>query len=102
MTQKKYSLPIPCSILDKNIDNDSGMELDPSGTEWSGPENQLGLEPNNCYKQYFSSLTRSYLMPFILLIRHEFTCKNTQVTKHMSNMCLLHGKHTFALHFPHV
>jgi hypothetical protein len=55
-----------------------------------------------CYEQYFSSLTCSYLMPFILLIRHKFTCKNTPVTKHMSNMCLLHGKHTFALHLSHV
>jgi hypothetical protein len=47
MTKKKYSSPIPSSIPDEDINNDSGMELDPSGMEWSGPENQLGLEPNN-------------------------------------------------------
>jgi hypothetical protein len=47
MTQKKYSSPIPSSIPDKDIDNNSSMESDPSGMEWSGPENQLGLEPNN-------------------------------------------------------
>jgi len=47
MTQKKYSSPIPSSIPDEDVDNDSRTESDPSGTEWSGPENQLGLEPDN-------------------------------------------------------
>jgi hypothetical protein len=52
-----------------------------------------------CYKLYFSSflpwLTRLCLMLFISLIGHEFACRNTQFTKHMSNMCLSHDKHAF-------
>ena len=47
MTQKKNSSPIPSSIPDEDINNDSSTELDPSGAEWSGPENQLGLEPDD-------------------------------------------------------
>ena len=47
MTQKKYSSPILSSIPNKDVDNDSSMESDPSSTEWPGPENQLGLEPDD-------------------------------------------------------
>ena len=47
MTRKKYSSPIPSSIPDKDVDNDSSTESDPSGAEWLGPENQLGLEPDD-------------------------------------------------------
>jgi hypothetical protein len=36
------------------------------------------------------------------LSEHEFTCRNTQVTKHMLNMCLPHGKHAFTLYLQHV
>jgi hypothetical protein len=36
------------------------------------------------------------------LSEHEFTCRNTRVTKHMLNMCLPHGKHTFTLYLQHV
>ena len=46
-TQKKYSSPIPSSISDKDVDNNSSTESDPSGVKWLGPENQLGLEPDN-------------------------------------------------------
>ena len=38
---------IPSSIPEKDVDNDSSTESDPSGVEWPGPENQLGLEPDN-------------------------------------------------------
>ena len=47
MTERKGSSPIPFFIPDKNIDNSSTTELDPSGTQWLGPENQLGLEPDD-------------------------------------------------------
>jgi hypothetical protein len=47
MTQKKFSSPVPSSIPDEDVDHDSGTESDPYGAEWSGPENQLGLEPDN-------------------------------------------------------
>ena len=47
MIQKSYSSPIPSSIPNKDVDNDSSTESDPSGVEWLGPENQLGLEPDN-------------------------------------------------------
>ena len=33
MTQKKYSSSIPSSIPDKDVDNDSSIESDPSGME---------------------------------------------------------------------
>jgi hypothetical protein len=46
MAERKGSLPIPSSVPDKNI-NDSSTKLDPSGTQWSGPENQLGLKPDD-------------------------------------------------------
>jgi hypothetical protein len=46
MAERKGSSPILSSIPDKNINN-SSMESDPSGAQWSGPENQLSLEPNN-------------------------------------------------------
>jgi hypothetical protein len=36
------------------------------------------------------------------LSEHEFTYRNTRVTKHMSNMCLPHGKHTLASYLPYV
>lgn len=39
----RYSSPsIPASISDEV--NDGGMESNSSGTDWPGPENQLGLE----------------------------------------------------------
>jgi hypothetical protein len=34
--------------------------------------------------------------------KHEFTCRNTRVTKHMLNMCLSHGKYAFTSHLQHV
>jgi hypothetical protein len=46
MAERKGSSPIPSFIPDENID-DSSMESDPSGAQWSGPENQLSLEPDN-------------------------------------------------------
>jgi hypothetical protein len=46
MAERKGSSPIPSSIPDENVDN-SSMELDPSGAQWSGPENQLGPEPDD-------------------------------------------------------
>jgi hypothetical protein len=46
MAERKGSSPIPSSVPDKNVD-DSSMELDPSGAQWLGPENQLGLEPDD-------------------------------------------------------
>jgi hypothetical protein len=46
MAERKGFSPIPSSVPDKNVD-DSSMELDPSGTQWSGPEKQLGLEPDD-------------------------------------------------------
>jgi hypothetical protein len=36
------------------------------------------------------------------LSEHKFTCRSTQVTKHMLNMCLPYGKHTFTSYLPHV
>ena len=47
MTERKGSSPIPSSIPDKKVDDSSMTELDPSGAQWSGPENQLGLEPDD-------------------------------------------------------
>ena len=47
MTQKRYYSPIPSSVPDEDVDNDSKTESDPYGAEWPGPENQLGLEPAN-------------------------------------------------------
>ena len=44
MTYNRHSSPIPSSILNEDVDEDSSTESDPSGAEWSGPENQLGLE----------------------------------------------------------
>jgi hypothetical protein len=46
MAERKGSSPIPSSVPDENIDN-SSMELDPSGAQWLGPENQHGLEPDD-------------------------------------------------------
>jgi hypothetical protein len=46
MAERKGFLPIPSSVPDKNV-NDSSMESDPSGAQWSGPENQLNLEPDD-------------------------------------------------------
>jgi hypothetical protein len=46
MAERKGFLSIPSSVPDENI-NDSSMESDPSGAQWSGPENQLGLEPDD-------------------------------------------------------
>jgi hypothetical protein len=50
MIQKKYiSYPsaIPSSIPDEDVNNDSSTKLGPSGIAWLGPENQLGLEPDD-------------------------------------------------------
>jgi hypothetical protein len=47
MTQNKYSSPIPSSIPDEDVDNDSGTESNPFDADWLGPENQLGLEPDD-------------------------------------------------------
>jgi hypothetical protein len=33
---------------------------------------------------------------------HKFTCRSKRVTKHMYNMCLPYGKHTFPSCSPHV
>jgi len=44
MTCNRHSSPIPSSIPNEDVDEDSSTESDPSGAEWSGPENQLGLE----------------------------------------------------------
>ena len=44
MTQNRSSSPIPSSISGENIDNHSSTESD---VEWLGPENQLGLEPDD-------------------------------------------------------
>jgi hypothetical protein len=49
MALKKNSSPIPSSIPDEDEDIYSGTESDPSGAEWSGPENQLGLEPDDLF-----------------------------------------------------
>lgn len=43
MTQNRNSSPITVSTSDENID--STTESNSSNVEWSGPENQLGLEP---------------------------------------------------------
>jgi hypothetical protein len=51
---------------------------------------------------WLTCLTHLCLTPFILLIEHEFACRNTWVTKHMSNTCLPHDKHTFTSYLPHV
>jgi hypothetical protein len=59
-----------------------------------------------CYEQYISSfLLLQHAFALCLsfyLSEHEFTCRNTQVAKHMCNMCLPHGKHTFTSYLPHV
>jgi hypothetical protein len=47
MTKNRYPLPIPSSIPNEDVDEDSSTESDLSGAEWSGPENQLGLEPDD-------------------------------------------------------
>jgi hypothetical protein len=36
------------------------------------------------------------------LSEHKFTCRNTQVTKHMLNMYLPHGKHVFTPYLQHI
>jgi hypothetical protein len=46
MAEIKGFSPIPSSIPDENVDN-SSIELDPSGAQWSGPENQLSPEPDD-------------------------------------------------------
>jgi hypothetical protein len=51
---------------------------------------------------FFSSSTCIALCLSFYLSEHEFTCRNTRVAKHMCNMCLPHGKHTFTLYLPHV
>lgn len=43
MSQNRESSPITVFTSDENID--STTESDSSSLEWSGPENQLGLEP---------------------------------------------------------
>lgn len=47
MTQNRYPSRIPSSIPNEDVDEDSSTESDVSGAEWSGPENQLGLEPDD-------------------------------------------------------
>ena len=47
MTERKGSSPIPSSIPDENVNDSSIMELDPFGAQWSRPENQLSLEPDD-------------------------------------------------------
>jgi hypothetical protein len=50
---------------------------------------------------FFSDMCLPYAFYFYLY-KHEFTCRNTRVTKHMLNMCLSHGKHAFTLYLQHV
>ena len=53
MIQYTFSSPIiASSIPDKNIN--STTELDLSGAEWSGPQNQLGLDPE--YLSHFQQV----------------------------------------------
>ena len=47
MPQNRYPSRIPSSIPNEDVDEDSSTESDVSGAEWSGPENQLGLEPDD-------------------------------------------------------
>jgi hypothetical protein len=47
MARNRHSSPIPSSIPDEDVNG--GAETDPSGAEWSGPENQLGLEPDDLF-----------------------------------------------------
>jgi hypothetical protein len=49
---------------------------------------------NNMSLLFFFDMCLPYASHFYLS-EHEFTCRSTQVTKHMLNMCLPHGKHTF-------
>jgi hypothetical protein len=55
---------------------------------------------NNTSLLFFSDMCLPYAFYFYLS-KHEFTCRNTQVTKHMLNMCLPHGKHAFTSYLPH-
>jgi hypothetical protein len=61
---------------------------------------------DRCYKHYFSSfLLILHVLALCLsfyLSKHKFTCRSTRVTKHMSNMCLPHSKHTFSSCLTHV
>jgi hypothetical protein len=57
---------------------------------------------NNTFLLFFFSSHALALCFSSYLSEHEFTCRSTRVTKHMSNMCLPHGKHTFASYLPHV
>jgi hypothetical protein len=67
---------------------------------------RLKLITGSCYERYFSSfLLLRHVFALCLLFylsKHEFTCRSTQVTKHMCSMCLPHGKHTFSSCFTHV
>jgi hypothetical protein len=56
---------------------------------------------NNTSLLFFSNMCLPYVLYFYLS-EHEFTYRNTQVTKHMLNMCLPHGKHAFTSYLPHV
>jgi hypothetical protein len=49
MPQLQYPSFVPSSIPneDVNSNSNSSIESDLSGTEWLGPENQLGLEPDD-------------------------------------------------------
>jgi hypothetical protein len=65
-------------------------------------EDQLGpssaFVTNNMSLLFFFDMCLPYAFHFYLS-EHEFTCRNTQVTKHMLNMC---GKHTFTSYLQHV
>jgi hypothetical protein len=49
MPQLQYPSFIPSSIPNEDINSnsDSSMKSDLSSVEWLGPENQLGLEPDD-------------------------------------------------------
>jgi hypothetical protein len=56
---------------------------------------------NNMSLLFFSNMCLPYAFYFYLS-EHEFTSRNTRVTKHMLNMCLPHGKHAFTSYLQHV
>jgi hypothetical protein len=56
---------------------------------------------NNMSLLFFFNTCLPYAFYFYLS-EHEFICRNTQVTKHMLNMCLPHGKQTSTSYLPHV
>jgi hypothetical protein len=56
---------------------------------------------NNTSLLFFFDMCSPYAFHFYLSI-HNFTCRDTRVTKHMLNMCLPHGRHAFTSYLQHV